>query len=209
MRFTSCGACLTCNQIKSKKWYSNRGRSRLKMRNWRADNKDRDNENRRKWMSANKDRMQATTTAWNKKNRLRRLAINRSWYKRNAEKERQRARRKRHQNLEKYRGNSRQYNSDNLPRLAVIARNRRARQKQNGGKHTIGDVAIIFKHQNGCCGYCRAPLTLGNCHVDHIVPLARGGANGRQNLQVLCPNCNQTKSARDPIEFARSRGLLI
>ena len=31
--------------------------------------------------------------------------------------------------------------------------------------------------------------------VDHIVPLARGGANERANLQALCRACNRAKAA--------------
>lgn len=62
--------------------------------------------------------------------------------------------------------------------------------------------------QRGRCGYCRKPLP-GDFHVDHIEPLARGGADIRQNLQALCPACNMSKSAKDPIDFARETGRLI
>lgn len=33
-------------------------------------------------------------------------------------------------------------------------------------------------------------------HIDHIVALARGGANEVANLQLLCPRCNLKKGAR-------------
>jgi hypothetical protein len=58
------------------------------------------------------------------------------------------------------------------------------------------------------CAYCRSKLD--SYHVDHIVPLARGGRNDNLNLQVLCPACNHKKSVRDPITFVREEyGMLV
>jgi len=131
----------------------------------------------------------------------------REWYWRNVERERERGRQKRAKNIEYYREHSITYNAKNLNRLAVIARNRRARQKANGGRHSLADVQLLFVKQKGKCAYCRTRL--GKYHVDHIEPIARGGSNDRSNLQLLCKPCNKTKSARDPLEFVRQQGLLL
>jgi len=40
------------------------------------------------------------------------------------------------------------------------------------------------------CGETEKPL-----HVDHILPVARGGGNERKNLQTLCETCNTSKGA--------------
>ncbi len=49
-----------------------------------------------------------------------------------------------------------------------------------------------------CCEYCRTcrqiigmPLV-----IDHIIPLARGGGNERENLAAACYRCNEFKGAK-------------
>jgi 5-methylcytosine-specific restriction endonuclease McrA len=76
------------------------------------------------------------------------------------------------------------------------------------GKITIEDIQEIYKLQKGRCAICGKKL--GNrFHLDHIKPIARGGEHTRRNLQLTHPKCNQSKSARDPIDFMRERGLLL
>jgi len=48
-----------------------------------------------------------------------------------------------------------------------------------------------------------------NYHVDHYIPLSRGGEHKAENLVISCPTCNLQKHAKDPIDFMRSRGFLL
>lgn len=92
----------------------------------------------------------------------------------------------------------------------VRARVRRyqAAKRASGGTFTVDDVARIRKLQRDRCGYCRVPLK-GVGHIDHIVPVSKGGSNWPTNLQLLCAPCNVRKSAHDPIDFAQSLGRLL
>lgn len=42
---------------------------------------------------------------------------------------------------------------------------------------------------------CKQCGSTENLEIDHIVPLARGGSNELDNLQILCKKCNRRKWA--------------
>lgn len=46
-------------------------------------------------------------------------------------------------------------------------------------------------------------------HVDHIIPLARGGAHALGNLCVSCESCNRSKGARLPEAFSGQAQLRL
>jgi len=62
-------------------------------------------------------------------------------------------------------------------------------------------VRAVARHR---CGYCLSPqhLVMARLEIEHIVPLAKGGANDEFNLWLSCPLCNRHKgdkvSASDP-----------
>ena len=87
--------------------------------------------------------------------------------------------------------------------------NRRARERAVGGKLSRDIITQLMKSQRGKCVACGMRLTRRNRHLDHIVPIKRGGLNSDSNVQLLCAPCNLSKHARDPIEFMQSKGFLL
>lgn len=86
--------------------------------------------------------------------------------------------------------------------------NRRSRKLANGGVLSVGLAAKLFKLQKGKCACCKKPLGSAY-HMDHIMPLALGGSNADDNMQLLRARCNQQKSAKHPIDFMQQRGFLL
>lgn len=84
----------------------------------------------------------------------------------------------------------------------------RAKKLSAEGTHGAQDIDRIRKSQKDRCGFCRRKL-IGKGHIDHITALTKGGSNWPNNLQILCASCNTSKSNRDQVDFARSRGLLL
>lgn len=105
---------------------------------------------------------------------------------------------------------SKQYRIDNPDKKAEYQRNRRAKNKGSYGTHSRHDIATILKRQKGRCAEptCGVSLSSGY-HVDHIMPLSRGGSNMSENLQCLCPSCNMKKSNKHPLDWARENGRLL
>lgn len=85
-------------------------------------------------------------------------------------------------------------------RRLPIERNMRALRAGAPGKHTAEDIALQLKSQKGRCWWCGKSIS-GKHHVDHRIPLARGGSNDPGNLVISCPACNQSKHAKLPQEW--------
>lgn len=61
-----------------------------------------------------------------------------------------------------------------------------------------------------CCEYCRCQLRFSNqpFAIDHVLPVARGGETGLENLALACQGCNNHKytkvAGRDPVSGVMS-----
>ncbi|MET2871814.1 HNH endonuclease signature motif containing protein [Exiguobacterium profundum] len=69
----------------------------------------------------------------------------------------------------------------------------------NGRRQTSRDKALVRRFIEAhryvaACSHCG--LTEGKFHVDHIIPLSKGGRDEPENFQVLCTQCNLKKSNR-------------
>lgn len=85
--------------------------------------------------------------------------------------------------------------------------NRRAKVKSTG---TLSKDIIpkLFALQKGRCPCCAKPLG-DDYHIDHKMPLALGGSNTDDNIQLLRAECNLQKNAKHPVDFMQSRGFLL
>lgn len=95
---------------------------------------------------------------------------------------------------------------------------KRSKERNRNYQHTPGVIAARRSHssslamnsvirgklvtaQNGECQYCDSKITAANCDIDHICPLARGGADSEENLQALCSRCNKEKHSKTHDEY--------
>ena len=67
----------------------------------------------------------------------------------------------------------------------------------------------LFLKRKGKCAACSQKIEAGKAwDIDHILPLALGGTNEPDNLQILCRSCHKTKTARfDVPRIAKTKRL--
>lgn len=179
-RYVCSRICCECAKENHKLWYERHPEIAAEKR---AQDKRKNPDRYRLYYRRNAEKRKAQAKAWYEANKERASEVCRAWVERNPDKVRAIGR--------------------------ISRRSRRAREFEAGGSHTEADLARIFRQQGGKCAACKCSLSNACKEVDHIVPLALGGHNNASNLQYLCRPCNRAKSAKDPLQFAQERGLLL
>lgn len=127
--------------------------------------------------------------------RQRQRELAKQWYEKNADRKKELRAKWAESNPDAYR---------------IYAQNRRARKRAQNGAVSLDIVERLMRLQRGACAGCRAVLGARvQAELDHIVPLAAGGAHDDLNLQLLCRRCNRSKGTKDPVRFMQERGLLL
>ena len=64
----------------------------------------------------------------------------------------------------------------------------------------------VLDRDNSTCQLCGATIKDGvKLHVDHIVPISKGGTNDMDNLQTLCDKCNLGKGDFTDLNMVKRR----
>jgi hypothetical protein len=206
---------------KAKEWYrKNHDRARANNIAWMAANKEHLSVYRKKrgdkakkanaaLYIADKDRIKARNSAWNKEHPKATRATSNKWKKANPEKVKLAFAEWKKENPEKAKAALAVWRKANPGAMKIHNHNRRAKIKANGGKLSPGLEDKLLTFQKNRCAICSASLKKTGSHLDHIVPLSRGGKNIDSNIQLTCPKCNLEKHAEDPIRFMQKKGFLL
>lgn len=153
----------------------------------------------KKWAKENPERAAIKARESVLRNWGKYIARHKEWRGKNREKVRQVVKNYTENNKEKVKAMIKAWGKENPERVRAARLNRIAREKNADGFFTSKDVLGIFAMQDGMCASCGCVLE--NYHVDHIMPLALGGSNYPDNLQILCVKCNCSKGAKHPDDW--------
>ena len=128
-------------------------------------------------------------------NREKELAKNAKWRAEHPEKHVAKSLRWEKANPEKHSAKNLAWAKNNPEKANAKTQRRRAFKVAAPGDHNAGDIKALYDAQEGRCAYCGRDVSQGY-HVDHIVPLSRGGSNALGNLALTCARCNTSKGAK-------------
>lgn len=184
-----------------------RERERARVAKWRLNNPDKVKEYSKKYAATNHEKVKKNIERWRANNYEKMVSYSRAYYASHPvyrEKAKIRAHKHKKKFPEKARLAVKRWRETN-PQYRRIENN-----KRRGGNSISKDiVAQRYKLQRGKCA-CGCAQPLGNdYHLDHIMPLALGGTNTDDNMQLLRAKCNLEKHAKHPVDFMQSRGFLL
>lgn len=120
---------------------------------------------------------------YQRKNRARRTEAARRLREANPDYQRQNVARWRERNRERH-----------LAQARIYASARRARLRDQFVEHV--DAFVVYERDRGICALCDLPVSRDGFHVDHDIPLSRGGEHSYANVQLAHPSCNSRKKDR-------------
>lgn len=148
----------------------------------RLKNREKMREYLREYRAKNKEKVRALNKAWCAKNKVRIKAMNARLYAKDPEKFKRRA------------------NERRAKLLSATA----------GDAQQVADFyAAIRKAKRITCYWCGKSVPRFQRHVDHIVPLSKGGAHAVLNLCCACKTCNLAKQDKLPADFHPQLDLFV
>lgn len=156
---------------------------------------------RRRHYLANREHELATMAAWRKANRDYDKARQRQWYAENTDYfvakyranrtallARKKAQRAANPGGETH--HSRNWRKRNAQKWAL--RNRENQRRRRGEK--VVDYAAILAEHGMWCHICETAIeTFAELHMDHVIPLAKGGPHATENIRPAHALCNLRK----------------
>ena len=95
---------------------------------------------------------------------------------------------------------SRKYIQENPEKYREYKARRRALERKNAvGKV---DYQKILRRDGMFCYICQKSIEDGNYHMDHVIPLSKGGSHSMENIKVTHARCNLVKNDKS-LEEAR------
>jgi 5-methylcytosine-specific restriction endonuclease McrA len=146
-----------------------------KRRKWRIENRERDNAKTLAYQEANKDKIKKWKNRYKRKNVERIRSLGRSYRIRFPEKHTQAEAKRRE-----------------IKKSGLVAEEK---------EQILRLYSLAQSESLVVCFYCESEIEQNKRHVDHKIPLSRGGSHSIENLVISCASCNLKKGTMTDAEF--------
>ena len=208
--------CRLCAKQHRKKYYEdNKEDVLMKGRIWKQNNKERRRDTHKTYYENNreailekcreyyhntKDKTRERKRQYRIANREHRNKRRKERYLLNKEKEKTNQKEWYVQNKTKHYENGQKWRANNKEKTSQHRSKRRALVNGSKVHYTAKDVTRVYHHHRGRCFYCGEKISK-NYHIEHIIPLSRGGSNGCGNITIACIVCNSKKGQKYIMEW--------
>lgn len=103
----------------------------------------------------------------------------------------------REQNKDKLAAAKLAWKHNNRARFRAYRLARKLKYKNVRGKTSVKQLAARMEFFGNVCAYCGGAFE----HIEHGIPLCRGGTNWPANLRPSCADCNAKKGTKTVAEF--------
>lgn len=189
------GFCYACKEC-----------AKQRARDWGRDNAEYASQKHKEYYAENKERVHKP---YSERNAERIAANKRDWRKRNPDKVKKHKSESQKRNRPAANERIKRHYEKYPERRKAQTMIRIARKKNAPGKYTGQDINRMHEQQEGMCFYCGIriyPHIPKDMHVDHVIPLTKGGTNYPDNLVLACQHCNQSKNNHLLADWVKIRG---
>lgn len=189
--------CKSCAAIRRKVQYEKNGdRIRELKKGTMERTKKKRREYQQQYYYSNREHNVQKAKEWREAHPGHSSAYNKEYYKTHKKENKERTSNYRKNNPEKVRQIKADYRKNNPEAVQKHHMTRRARKAQNG----VFEVSKkeLQRLMKGPCVSCGS---MERINIDHIIPIARGGAHSIGNLQPLCKSCNSSKIDKTMTEW--------
>ncbi len=169
--------------------------NKIRITAWKKANQDKIKAGSKVYREANAERIKKVSAAWEKANSKKRYAATKSWRKENPEKVSAMNKAWRALNPENERARSNKYRALKL-----------------GNEHSAYTEKQVLETYGTDCNICNLPIDLNiarqcgipgwqnGLHIDHLIPISKGGPDTLDNVRPTHGLCNITKNNKEQYE---------
>lgn len=194
--------CKACCVRRAQKWADdNPERVKANHARHQRDNAERLSRESREYREAHKEQLSRYHKENHKKNRTRNLLRSRAWHHANKSRVRELSRVWVALNKDARDRYYKEWITHNPEHKRAASNNFKRREQGAQGTCTPDQWIARLEYYGWRCYLCRAELTSKTLHMEHRIPVGRGGSHWPANLAPACPTCNFKKRLMTETEY--------